>query len=110
MAGLRSPPGYRFETARRLLLTADGKTTEQLFPKVDNFSGQTAYFSDCILNHVRPEADGEEGLADVAIMRALEEAARTGRSQPVALPARKQRPGADTLRPFPYAERRLLVP
>jgi len=103
-------PGYRFETARRLLLTVDGKTTEQQFPHVDNFSGQTAYFSDCILNRVPPEADGAEGLADVAIMRALEAAAHTGRSQPLALPPRRRRPGADTLRPFPFAQRRLLLP
>lgn len=102
-------PGYRFETARRLVLTVDGKTTERVFEHVDNFSGQTAYFSDCILNRVRPEADGEEGLADVAIMRALEQAALTGRPQPVSLPSRTRRPGADTLRAFPYAQRRLLV-
>ena len=107
---LEVSPGYRFETARRLLLTVDGKSTEQIFPHVDNFSGQTAYFSDCILNHLRPEADGEEGLADVVIMRALEEAARSGRPQPVSLPPRSRRPGADTVRPFPHAQRRLLVP
>jgi len=107
---LEASPGYRFETARRLVLTVDGKSTEQDFPHVDNFSGQTAYFSDCILNRVRPEADGEDGLADVAIMRALEEAARTGRPQPVSLPSRDRHPGADTLRPFPHAKRRLLVP
>jgi len=106
---LEVSPGYSFETARRLILTVDGKSTEQVFPHVDNFSGQVAYFSDCILNRVRPEADGEEGLADVVIMCALEEAARTGRPQPVSLPPRSRRPGADTLRPFPYAQRRLLV-
>ena len=107
---LEVSPGYRFETARRLVLTVDGKSTEQKFPHVDNFSGQTAYFSDCILNRVRPEPDGQEGLADVTIMRALEEAARTGLPQPVSLPSRSRRPGADTLRPFPYALRRLLLP
>jgi hypothetical protein len=45
---------------------------------VDHFSGQIAYFSDCILSRAPPEADGEEGLADMRALLAIDEAARSG--------------------------------
>jgi predicted dehydrogenase len=100
---------YRFETAKRVRLIRNGKVTEQLFDHVENFSGQTAYFSDCILKGQRPEADGEEGLADVRAMLAIEEAARTGIAQKIDTPQRPVHPTADMARHFPQVSRRLLV-
>jgi glucose-fructose oxidoreductase len=43
------------------------------------------YFSDCIQKNVDPEPSGEEGLADVRIVRALYRSAETGK--PVKLKA-----------------------
>jgi predicted dehydrogenase len=100
---------YRFETARRIKLTRRGKVTERTFPHVENFSGQTAYFSDCILKGVRPEADGEEGLADVRAMLAIEEAARSGQAQKINSPPRPVHPTHDMAREFPQVSRRLLL-
>lgn len=102
-------PGFRLDRAIRLTLTRGGKTVEKVFPQYDQFSGQAAYFSDCILRGERPEPDGGDGLADVVVMRAIEDAARSGRPQPIALPPRDRHPIADMARRFPVVERRLML-
>jgi len=102
-------PGYRFDRAIKLKLTRGGETVERTFPQYDQFSGQSAYFSDCILKGVRPEPDGGDGLADVVVMRAIEEAAKTGRPQKIALPPRPSHPTKDMARAFPTVERRLML-
>jgi predicted dehydrogenase len=101
--------GYRFETAKRVRLTRNGKVTEKQFPRTENFSGQAAYFSDCIINGVRPEADGEEGLADMRVMLAIEESARSGKPQSISSPPRPSHPSREMIREFPPVDRRLLV-
>jgi glucose-fructose oxidoreductase len=45
----------------------------------DQFAAELIYFSDCILKGKEPEPSGLEGLADVRIVRAAYESARTGR-------------------------------
>lgn len=100
---------YRFETARRVRLIRNGMVTEQQFDHVENFSGQTAYFSDCILKGERPEADGEDGLADVRAMLAIEQAAITGEAQKIASPPKPRYPTKEMARHFPQVKRRLLV-
>jgi predicted dehydrogenase len=101
--------GYRFETQRHVRLTQEGKVTEQLFSHAENFSGQTHYFSECILKGQRPESDGEEGLADVRAMLAIEKAARTGQAQKIASPPRPTHPTLSMAREFPQVKRRLLL-
>jgi predicted dehydrogenase len=102
-------PGYRFDRAIKLKLTRGGETVERTFPQYDQFSGQSAYFSDCILRGTRPEPDGGDGLADVVVMRAIEEAAKTGRPQKITLPPRPSHPAKDMARSFPTVERRLML-
>jgi predicted dehydrogenase len=102
-------PGFRFETATRMRLVRGGEVIDRTFPRFDQFSGQVAYFSDCILTGTAPEADGHEGLADVRAMRAIEAAARTGRPQPIETPARDRRPTPDMARRFPPTDRRLVL-
>jgi hypothetical protein len=53
---------------------------EKSFPKKDQFGPELVYFSDCILRDKEPEPSGEEGLADVQVIRALLRSAATGRS------------------------------
>jgi len=73
-------------------LTVGGKTKTRTFPKRDQFAPELLYFSDCILAGKEPEPSGAEGLADVRVIRAIDESIRTGRS--VFLPAfhRRKRP------------------
>lgn len=106
---LELDPGYRFESATHLRLCVAGKTTETTFPQIDQFGAQVAYFSDCIANRVRPEADGEEGLADLRALLAIAQAAKTGLPQSIASPPRPHHPTADMVRVIPVTTHRLLV-
>ena len=79
-------PGFMFPGPLKHTLTVGKTTTERSFPKVDQFGGETQYFSDCILHDRIPEPDGEEGLLDVRVVAAIGRALETG--QPQTLPPR----------------------
>jgi predicted dehydrogenase len=100
---------FRFDRTAFMEVTKGGKTERIDFPVTDNFSGQTAYFSDCIQKGMRPEPDGEEGLADMMVMLAIEEAARSGKAQKLSIPAQKQYATLSQLRSFPHVEKRLVL-
>jgi predicted dehydrogenase len=102
-------PGFHFQMPIKVRLTKGGKTSETVYPQLDHFSGQTAYFSDCILKGERPEADGEEGLADMRAMLAIEASARSGKPEPIVSPPRARHPDASMVKQFPATTRRLLV-
>jgi hypothetical protein len=57
------------------------------FAQIDHFGAQVAYFSDCIATGTPREADGEEGLADMRALIAIERALLTGQPQPIASPS-----------------------
>jgi predicted dehydrogenase len=67
---------YADETEQRVVI--DGKSETKSFGKRDQFAPELIHFSDCILNDEEPEPSGFEGLADVRIMEAMRESARTG--------------------------------
>lgn len=69
----------------------DGKTTEHSHPVVDQFGGETQYFSDCILQDREPEPDGDEGWRDVRVVQAIERALTSGQAQ--KLDVLPERPG-----------------
>jgi Oxidoreductase family, C-terminal alpha/beta domain len=82
---------YEYVMALKLYLTIDSKTTAQTLARRDQFGPELLYFSDCIRKNIAPEPSGEEGLADVRIVRALYRASETGK--PVKLkstPIRKR--------------------
>jgi predicted dehydrogenase len=60
-----------------------GKKTRLEITPVNHFAAEMEHFSQCILNNQPPRTPGEEGLADMRVMAAIEESARTGK--PVAL-------------------------
>jgi glucose-fructose oxidoreductase len=77
--------------ALKLYVTIDGKTTSRTFARRDQFAPELLYFSDCIRKNIEPEPSGEEGLADVRVVRALYRAAETGRPVKIrATPVRKR--------------------
>ena len=102
-------PGFRFETATKYRLTRGGSVTEKTLPAFDHFSGMTDYFSSCILKGQRPEPDGEEGLADMRALLAIEAAAKTGLAQAIASPPRPVHPTLDMARSFPPTAKRLML-
>ena len=90
---LEVSPGYAIPEPLEHTLTIGEKKTTKSYGKVDQFGGETKYFSDCVLDDKEPEPSGEEGLADVRVIKAIEESLKTGRPVPVpAAPARMQRP------------------
>lgn len=76
---LHMEPAYEYQGELKWRLTRDGKMEGVTFPAGDQFAGEIIYFSGCILDGRQPEPSGLEGLADVRIIHAIEEAARTGR-------------------------------
>jgi predicted dehydrogenase len=102
-------PGFMFQTATRLRLRRDGKIVETQFPQIDQFGAQVGYFSDCIRSGTPPEADGEEGLADMRALIAIERAASTGKPQAISAQPRPRRPTADMVRLTPITDRRLVL-
>jgi predicted dehydrogenase len=106
---LELDPAFRFEAATRLRLRRDGEIRETQFPQIDHFGAQVDYFSDCIKAGTPPEADGEEGLADLRALVAIEAAALTGQPQAITSPPRARHPTPDMVRLTPPTDRRLVL-
>ncbi len=92
---LRLEPAYTYYGEITQHLTVNGKTTTTTFDKSDQFAPELLHFARCIVDNVDPEPSGEEGLADVRILAAIAESART--RAPVKLPPfrRLRRPGLE---------------
>ncbi len=86
---LRVEPGYELASGLEHHLSRDGRKHTIKYVKRDQFAPELLYFSDCILGGRDPEPAGEEGLADVRVVRALYRSAHTGRR--VKLEARRRR-------------------
>lgn len=80
---LRLEGAYDYAAPMTLSVTVGEKTRKKKFRKRDQFGPELLYFSDCVLRDRQPEPSGIEGLADVAIIRALLES--QWKRAPVAL-------------------------
>lgn len=97
--------GYGEGVAISYRATIGGETRVHVNPIVDQFAGETAYFSDCILRNEMPEPDGEEGWRDVRVVAAIERALLTGQPQRLEpLPARAFARRREQRRAFALAE------
>jgi glucose-fructose oxidoreductase len=81
---------YEYAEPMTMTVTVQDKEREQTFAKVDQFAPELLHFSDCVRRGKDPRPSGQEGLADVRVIEALLQSARTGR--PVSL--RRFDPGA----------------
>lgn len=91
-------PGFRFEQSMSMVLKSRDENEYVSFPHYDQFAGQIAYFSECIEQGKDPQPCGEEGLADLEILFAIERAAASGLPQQLALKKSRARPSEKTLR------------
>jgi glucose-fructose oxidoreductase len=84
-------PGYELASGLAMRVRQGERERTLKFRKRDQFAPELVYFSDCILKDRDPEPSGEEGLADVRVIRALYKSAK--RNRPVRLapqPLRRQ--------------------
>ncbi len=91
---LRLESAYDYATPMFLETTIGGKTTRKKYPKRDQFGPEVLAFSKAILQNQPICPAGDEGLADVHIIRALLESVASG----VPISIASVRPG---LRPTP---------
>ena len=64
----------------RLTVHKGGKGCELKLEEVNHFAAEMDHFSECVLDGKEPRTPGEEGLADVRVIEAVAEAARTGKA------------------------------
>lgn len=76
---IRVEPAYEYTEG--LSFTIENKKGKRVHrqKKHDQFAPEINYFSDCILNDKPVETDGEEGLADVRILEAIQQSSRSGK-------------------------------
>ncbi|MDX2130507.1 MAG: Gfo/Idh/MocA family oxidoreductase [Planctomycetota bacterium] len=91
---VRVEPAYEYTEGLGLRITVDGKTRERSFSQRDQFAAEIQYFSDCLRSGRVPEPSGAEGLADVRVVRALQQS--IARDVALRLP-----PTAQTRHPSP---------
>ena len=84
---LRVDPAYELADGLEQHVRHADRTRHVRFEKRDQFAPEILYFSECVLEDREPEPSGEEGLADVRVIRALYRSAQLGR--PVKLEPRR---------------------
>ncbi|RUS98004.1 glucose-fructose oxidoreductase [Dulcicalothrix desertica PCC 7102] len=94
---LRMDSAYSYQGELKQQITINQETQEESFSAGDQFAAEIIYFSDCVLNNKEPEPSGEEGLADVRIIRAIYESAQTGKPVKLGTFKRQLRPGAEQI-------------
>jgi len=81
---IRLTNAYRYTEPMTMEIARGDEHETLAFERTDQFAGEIAYFSQCILEDRQPEPSGLEGLQDVRIVEAIYRSARDGR--PVTLP------------------------
>ena len=89
---VRMDPGYELATGLAQQWTHGKNTRKRAYGKSDQFAPELLYFSDCIIEGREPEPSGEEGLADVRVIRALYRSARSGKSVKLGTRALRRHP------------------
>ena len=84
-------PAYTFGSGVKIAYKTkiDEKEDSKTFSETDHFAGETEYFSECIINNVDPEADGEEELFDVRVIIAIKESLE-GNGKTIKLESRQR--------------------
>lgn len=77
---VRLDPAYEYAEGLKMHLTVDEKTTVREFAKRDQFAPELLAFSQCILEGRVPEPSGWEGLADVRVIRAIQQSIERGQA------------------------------
>lgn len=71
-------PGFTYGSSIEQDVAFGDSSHHEKFKATDQFGGELKYFSNCLLNGLEIEPDGEEGLADVRVLEGILEAMKTG--------------------------------
>ncbi|MGH8298850.1 MAG: Gfo/Idh/MocA family protein [Steroidobacteraceae bacterium] len=85
-------PAYEYAQGVEYVLRLGKRRRDKRYETSDQFAPELLYFADCILNDREPEPSGEEGIADVRVIEALNRSIETGRWVSPELPQRRRRP------------------
>ncbi|MFL5330736.1 MAG: Gfo/Idh/MocA family oxidoreductase [Gemmataceae bacterium] len=89
---IRMDPAYGFDADLKMSVTVNDDTSDSTFRRRDQVGAEIQYFSGCILNNRNPEPDGFEGLADLMVIEAIQQSAKTGRRVKLKAFRPKRRP------------------
>jgi glucose-fructose oxidoreductase len=99
---LTMEPAFEYAEGLAYQVRVGERTGRKKFRKSDQFAPELLYFSDCILRNREPEPSGEEGLADLRVIEALERSIEKGKPVPLGEPPPDvQRPSLDQERRRP---------
>jgi glucose-fructose oxidoreductase len=90
---LHVEPAYDYKGDMQWTIRRGVRERKKTFPKGDQFAAEMDYFSECVIKNREPEPSGAEGLADIRIIRAIDEAARRGRTVKLKPVSKTKRPG-----------------
>jgi len=86
-------PAYDYATELTVRTHVQGrKPQEKRFRKRDQVAAELDAFARCVREDREPEPSGEEGLADMRVLDAIQRAIETGRAEPVDRVVRHLRP------------------
>jgi len=86
-------PAYDYATELTVRTQVRGrKPQERRFPKRDQVAAELDAFAAYVREDREPEPSGEEGLADMRVLDAIQRAIETGRTEPVNRVVRRLRP------------------
>jgi hypothetical protein len=79
------------------------RSQRKTFPKRDQVAAELVAFARRVRDGREPEPSGEEGLADLVVLEAIQRAAESGRTERVAPVSRRARPTkAQSIRRKPH--------
>jgi predicted dehydrogenase len=79
-------PAYEYNEERRLYGCIGGRGFEKKYKVMDELALELDAFADCVRHNREPGPNGAEGLRDVAVMQAIYQSAREGRSVSIHVP------------------------
>jgi glucose-fructose oxidoreductase len=90
---IRMDPAYEYATDLTVEMDVTGKRPQRkTFPERDQIAAELVAFARCIRTGRAPEPSGEEGLADLRVLEAIQRSAESGRFEDVSPVARRARP------------------
>lgn len=86
-------PAYEYSMALEATFKVGENEREKKFPHTDQFAGEIEEFSRDVLGDREPEPNAREGIADLRIIDALFESAKSGRAVRLKPFTKRRRPG-----------------